>query len=229
MTRKAIRKIRERNFSRTKPRRPVHTWTRRLHFYLGLYLLVFIWLFAISGLFLNHPKWEFTHDFWERREEATFEQTVRPPQAARNDLEIAKIIMTQLNLRGEINQVATNPATNLFSFQVSKPGEIYDAEVDLSTGIATVKQTRLNFFGALDALHKFSGVSMRDATRERDWWLTRIWSAAMDAVAVGLIVLVTSGLYLWYSLKAKRVAGVIALGAGTFVGWFFLAGLVRLF
>ena len=30
-------------------------WNRRVHFYLGLYLLFFTWLFAFTGLLLNHP------------------------------------------------------------------------------------------------------------------------------------------------------------------------------
>ena len=34
-------------------------WNRKLHFYAGLFLLLFIWLFAVSGLILNHPKWTF--------------------------------------------------------------------------------------------------------------------------------------------------------------------------
>jgi hypothetical protein len=34
-------------------------WNRRLHYYLGLYLLFFCWLFAFTGLVLNHPRWAF--------------------------------------------------------------------------------------------------------------------------------------------------------------------------
>jgi len=30
-------------------------WNRKLHFYTGLFLLFFLWLFAFSGLLLNHP------------------------------------------------------------------------------------------------------------------------------------------------------------------------------
>ena len=34
-------------------------WNRKLHFYAGLFLLFFTWLFAFSGLLLNHPTWTF--------------------------------------------------------------------------------------------------------------------------------------------------------------------------
>ena len=33
------------------------TWNKKLHIYIGLYFLLFLWLFSISGLFLNHPPW----------------------------------------------------------------------------------------------------------------------------------------------------------------------------
>jgi hypothetical protein len=33
------------------------TWNRKAHYYLGLYLLLFIWLFSLTGLLLNHPRW----------------------------------------------------------------------------------------------------------------------------------------------------------------------------
>jgi len=32
-------------------------WSRRIHIWLGLYMLLFLWLFAVSGLFMNHPDW----------------------------------------------------------------------------------------------------------------------------------------------------------------------------
>ena len=34
-------------------------WNRKLHFYTGLFLIVFLWLFAFTGLLLNHPTWMF--------------------------------------------------------------------------------------------------------------------------------------------------------------------------
>ena len=40
------------------PRRSWRTWNQKLHIYLGLYFLVFLWLFAVSGLLLNHG-WQF--------------------------------------------------------------------------------------------------------------------------------------------------------------------------
>jgi hypothetical protein len=54
-------------------------WNRRLHYYLGLYLLFFSWLFAFTGLLLNHPRWQFAQ-FWPNRAQST---TERPPARKR--------------------------------------------------------------------------------------------------------------------------------------------------
>ena len=43
-------------------------WNRKLHFYAGLFLLFFMWLFAFSGLVLNHPTWSFAESWTNRKE-----------------------------------------------------------------------------------------------------------------------------------------------------------------
>jgi len=53
-------------------------WNRRLHFYIGLYLLFFLWLFAFTGLLLNHPGWTFA-EFWPTRKQTAFERAITPP------------------------------------------------------------------------------------------------------------------------------------------------------
>ena len=215
----------------SRPRRvdeQLRTWTRRLHFYLGLYLLLFLWLFSISGLFLNHPEWELTHDFWEQRQESSSERVIVPPLAT-GDLALAKDLMRQLGIAGEVNEIKRSPADDQFSFRTERPGQIFNVDASLGTRRATVKQVDLNAWGVLNGLHKFTGVSMNDPGRERDWVLTMIWSIAMDAVALGLIVLVLSGVYLWYRLKKKRLLGLVVLGAGTASCGFFVLGLAQIF
>jgi hypothetical protein len=47
----------------------------------------------------------------------------------------------------------------------------------------------------------------------------------MDAVAVGLIVMVLSSYYMWFRLKKIHLWGWIALASGFAVCGFFVAGL----
>jgi hypothetical protein len=37
--------------------RDFERWNRKLHYYLGLYFLFFLWLFSATGLMLNHQQW----------------------------------------------------------------------------------------------------------------------------------------------------------------------------
>jgi hypothetical protein len=225
--RKETRRIRGERSAAARPGKGrVWIWSRRLHFYLGLYFLLFVWLFSISGLALNHH-WAFA-DFWPSRREATAERTIARPAMA-GDLATAQALMRQLGIEGEVNDTKREPGADRFGFQVIRPRRTVNVEADFGTGLATVKEIRVNAWGVMSALHHFTGVSMTDETRTRDWWLTRIWSLAMDAVALGLIVLVASGVYLWYHLKAKRALGLLSLGLGLATSAFFLFGLGRMF
>ena len=200
----------------------IRLWTRRLHNYLGLYLLLFIWLFSVSGLVLNHSKWT-AAQFWKSREEITTEHRITRPDVS-GDVALASILMAQLGVVGEIQETTTRGDT-LFEFQVVKPGQVVRVRARLDSARASVTAIRVNTWGVLDALHKFTGVKMGDPSRTRDWMLTRLWSLAMDALALGLVFIVASGLYLWYRLPLKRRPGLVALAAGVACCWFLLYGL----
>ncbi len=197
-------------------------WTRKLHNYLGLYFLLFIWLFAISGLVLNHSKWS-VGEFWKSRQESIAQRAITRPSAS-GDIAIAADLMTQLGIVGEIGDTKRDAEGRVFDFQVVKPGKVFRVEARLDSAFAKVTEIRLNAWGVLDALHKFTGVRMDAPAQSRDWILTRIWSLAMDALAVGLVILVCSGLYLWYRLPSKRATGLVALVAGVACCAFFLYG-----
>lgn len=197
-------------------------WNRRLHYYLGLYLLFFCWLFALSGLLLNHPQWQFAQ-FWPNRVQTTSEQVVAIGAAA-SDLDRARDIVRQLGLSGEIQWPAARPEGAL-AFQVTRPGLIADVRVDLETGRAIVQRNDLNAWGVVHLLHTFTGMPAGDTRNERDWMLTTAWALSMDAVAAGLILMVVSSLIMWYRLNTKRRAGVMALLLGLLACGVFLKGL----
>jgi len=54
----------------------LETWNRRLHYYLGLYFLFFLWLFSLTGLMLNHQQW-FT-DLYDRHQ-VSYDPEIRTP------------------------------------------------------------------------------------------------------------------------------------------------------
>lgn len=196
------------------------TWIWRLHIYIGLYLLLFTILYFVSGLILNHSNWKFTQ-YWQKREVVTFEKNIQIPEAE-GDLARARDIMEQLDISGEINLPARRPKEGQFIFGVSRLGKNRRVEINLSTGIASVRETNVNIWGVLYASHLFTGVR---GNQKRDWIMTRIWSISMDAVGIGLIFLVISSVYLWYKRKRNKLPGLIILGISLFLCLFFIFGL----
>jgi len=187
-------------------------WNRRFHYYLGLYLLFFCWLFAFTGLLLNHPRWQFAQ-FWPNRVQSS---SVHEFQAlnGNTDLTRARDLMQQLGIAGEIQWPARQPADGPFTFQVSRPGQVVEVKADLAMRRATLQQSTLNAWGVLHVLHTFIGVRAADPMNERDWVLTTVWALTMDAVAAGLIAMVFSSYIMWYRLKAKRRWGIVSLVLG---------------
>ena len=200
---------------------------RKLHNYLGLSLLLFLWLFAVSGLVLNHSSWG-AAQFWKQRNETS---TIRPIDVprARDDIGLATDLMRQLAIVGEVMETKRSPDGARFEFQVVKPGRVARVDVRLDSARAVVTNIELNAWGVVDALHKFTGTRMDDPAPTRDWLLTKLWSLSMDALAIGLIVLVASGVYLWYrGAGARRRAGLVALTAGVVSCAFFVYGLAAM-
>ena len=198
-------------------------WNRRVHYYLGLYLLFFCWLFAFTGLLLNHPRWEFAQ-FWPNRTQSTTEHPFQTPQGT-TDLERARGLMRQFGMAGEIQWPSAQSGTGSFAFQVSRPGLVIDVKANRQSGRATLQRTDLNAWGVMHVLHAFTGVRAADTGNGRDWALTTVWALSMDAVAAGLIIMVFGSYVMWFRLKAKRRWGIVALLLGLVSCGAFVAGL----
>lgn len=198
------------------------SWNRRAHYYLGLYLILVVWLFCFTGLLLNHPEWRFA-EFWPMRKQSTVQRTIKRPPAG-SDLQQARDILAQLDLQGEIEWTVEREDSSRFDFRASRPGHIFEIKTDLDRGQATVQRIDLNAWGVMRILHTFSGVRAGDARNERDWILTSIWAFAMDAAAAGLAVMVLGSYYMWWRLPRKRVWGFVVLVSGWIVCAVFVSG-----
>jgi hypothetical protein len=198
-------------------------WNRKLHFYIGLYLLFFLWLFAFTGLLLNHANWSFA-DFWPTRNQTTFEHAIAPPPPG-SDLIQAKDILNQLAIRGEIEWTSTRADSRQFNFRASRPGHMFEIRADLNRNVATVQRIDVNAWGVMRILHTFTGVRAGDSRNQRDWILTSIWALSMDAVAAGLLVMVFGSYYMWWRLPRKRTWGTVSLVCGWIVCALFVVGL----
>lgn len=206
-----------------KPAAAFASWNRRLHYYLGLYFLFFLWLFALTGLLLNHGGWAFAQFFPNRRVSTEERSIVSVPNTG--GLDQARSVMRQIGVGGEIAWPGPRSDPARLDFDASRPGHLYQIHADLAHRRVRITATQYNAWGILRMLHTFVGVSADDSRNQRDWVVTWLWALSMDAVAAGIILMVLSSYFMWWSLKGKRLLGIAALGSGALVCGLFIAGL----
>ena len=199
----------------------VDVWNRRLHYYLGLYFLFFLWLFSLTGLMLNHQQW--FSDLYDRAE-SKHQLSIETPLGD-TLLEQTRDVMRQLGLQGEIDWPASQPVWHI-DFNVSRPNGAAQVRVDLNAKQAFVREFENGRLHAFQIFHTFSGSRFNQPASRRDWIVTSIWVWAMDALALGLIVIVLGSYYMWWQLKKRKTLGVAALALGAASCGVFVAGLL---
>jgi hypothetical protein len=198
----------------------LESWNRRLHFYLGLYFLFFLWLFSLTGLMLNHGRWGVSLAA-NARTETHYERPVAVP-ADSTDLDRVQEVMRQLGLVGEVDLPAQQPGWLLFN--TSRPSDANQVRIDMNQGIASIQHFENGHLGRFRILHTFSGSRYSQTTSQRDWVVTKVWVFAMDALAAGLIVMVLGSYYMWWRLKKRRELGLAAVVAGVLAAAWFVSG-----
>ncbi|KAA9035496.1 hypothetical protein FW778_21290 [Ginsengibacter hankyongi] len=195
-------------------------WGRKVHIHLGLFLLLFIWLFSFSGLLLNHGDWKISN-FWDKRKET---QIVTPIHASTSSDSSTRLkdIMSQLKIAGEISDVKMWPDS--IYFRVSKPGEVRNMEVNFITGVCTQKELQYNLAGKIRTLHSFNGVDKNNPGRQPNWIITDIWRLSMDGIATGLLLLCISSWIMWFKIRERYRWGwfVLILGFGAAIYFIFV-------
>lgn len=196
-------------------------WNRKLHYYLGLYFLFFLWLFSLTGLMLNHQQW-FT-DLYARRE-SSYDMPIATP-AGDTRIEQTGDLVRQLNLRGEVDWPASQPAGHI-DFNVARPSGSALVRADLNAGKAYVREFDNGALHTFQIFHTFSGSRFNQPASERDWIVTSVWVFAMDALAAGLIVMVLGSYYMWWRLKKRKALGIAVLCAGVATCTVFVLGVL---
>lgn len=115
----------------------IEKWNKKIHIYLGLFFFLFLWIFCISGLFLNHPGW-----FHGKPQRNSVDKPVEMMNAG-DQITKARHLMDQLDLTGEaLFQGAPKPGQ--FTFVVMRPDERTFVNVNLETKVAKVTHVEGN-------------------------------------------------------------------------------------
>jgi len=198
-------------------------WNRKFHIYIGLFLLLFILFFSLSGLLLNHSQWEFA-SFWKERDETEIITPLTIPINL-DSVSLLHNFMKQLKISGEISNVSLTPAS--IDFRVAKPGTIQDIHIDFKSSISDQKKIVFNWWGKMRILHTFNGSDKMNPGTQPNWLVTRIWRLSMDAIALGLIFLCTGSWIMWYKIRNDYSLGPIVLIMGV-AGVIFFIFLLRI-
>jgi hypothetical protein len=168
---------------------------------------------------LNHQQW-FTDLY--KRTEYSYEMPITVP-AGDTVLAQTRELMRQLDLQGEIDWPAAQPAWHV-DFNVSRPSGAAQVRADLSAKVAYIRTFDNSRLHAFQIFHTFSGSRFNQPASQRDWMVTSIWVWSMDALALGLIVMVIGSYYMWWTLKKRRTLGFVTLAAGALSCGAFVAG-----
>ena len=199
----------------------LEVWNKKVHYYLGLYFLFFLWLFSLTGLMLNHQQW--FADLY-RRAEYSYDTPIATP-AGTTEVEQTRDLMRQLNLTGEIDWPASQPVGHI-DFSISRPTGAAQVRVDLNAKTAYIREFDNKPLHAFQIFHTFSGSRFNQPASRRDWIVTSVWVWAMDALAAGLIFTVFGSYCMWWQLKKKRALGFVVLAAGVASCAVFVTGLL---
>ena len=113
----------------------VRRWNKKIHIYLGLYMLLFLWLFSISGLLINH------HNWFQQQEK--LEKPIQLPQGA-DDQAKAEDLRAQLGLSGDFRPARGNrkPPPGHFIFTLVGLERDISVDADLEKSVATIQYGR---------------------------------------------------------------------------------------
>ncbi|MEO5741731.1 MAG: hypothetical protein ABIS29_14170 [Vicinamibacterales bacterium] len=176
-------------------------FVRRAHLYTGLFLLPWVIMFGVSTIPINHQSPEPAN--WTRIGEHTFDAPV--PEAADNLRPLGRQMMNVAGIDGGYWVYRVNPQ----HVQAGHPDFLAPVRLNYFA-----KEKRLVVERRPFSLRPFlSGMHTRGGYDMDGLW-DSVWAVFVDAVCVGLILWIASGVYMWWGLPSTRRWGWTALGAG---------------
>lgn len=180
---------------------------RRTHLYLGLALMPWFLLYAVSSIAFSHAPYFEERDKakqlpnWTPRFERAYEATV--PEGDLRPL--GARIVAEAGLQGAWGVYRVSPTqinVYVYTFWRSTQVKYMVAERRL---VAEDMRFRWDHF--LTGMHAKGGFA-------QEGWMHDSWAVVVDIVALALMVWVASGVYLWWGVRPARTWGAAALAAG---------------
>ncbi len=182
-------------------------FNRRLHLYLGLFLLPWFFLYGVSSLVFSHPKYF----------ESLFTSS-QPDWTPRFDRPYEVDVSAGANLRAAGGRIMKDSGLDR-AYGVYKESErrfhvwafsFRDAtrivyKVDEKRLVAEDRRFRWDHF--LTGMHARGGF-------EQASFLDTLWAVVVDLACIGMLLWIATGVYMWWNLPHLRVWGALALAGG---------------
>jgi hypothetical protein len=190
---------------------------RRLHLYLGLALLPWFFMYAISSVPFAHNQFFEQRDaakglpLWTLRAEHSIDLPVPADAAGLRTLGAALLEHAGVDATnfGTYRQGPTQINVYAYSFWKSTQLKYFTDQAKV-----TVEDRRFRWDHFLTGMHARGGF-------EQEGLLQRSWSVVVDIVCLSMIVWIASGLFMWWELPGQRRWGWAAILAGTISFLFF--------
>ncbi|MFQ5747742.1 MAG: PepSY domain-containing protein [Gemmatimonadota bacterium] len=199
--------------------------TRRTHAYLALALLPWVAMYGLTAVAYSHTgafsrlEGGRSGPDWQPRFERPFDLPLPASEAPVDDGELRRLgerVLEEAGLRGAFAVSRPQPerlVVSRYDFR-STTRLTYDAAAGRL--VAEDRAFRLDpFMRRLHARAGFTQASLLDDA----------WGAIVDLVALGFLVWIASGIYMWIRLRRCRLSGGLALGGGILAFVLFLFGL----
>ena len=177
-------------------KKPVLALCRTLHVYLTMFGLLVLLLFGITGFTVNHEEW-----FGATRPRVTEieGETPRALLVASDSLRIVEHLRKTFHVSGAMTDYDASGEKISVSFK--EPGQLWEIEIEQSTGRTRAHHEAYNFAAIINNLH-------------RGRYAGPAWSWVIDLSALLIVLACATGIVLWLALPRRRVLGFVALAVG---------------
>lgn len=169
---------------------------RTLHVYLTMFGLLVLLLFGITGFTANHEEW-----FGATHPRVTDSEGTMPRELlTKGDaLRIVEQVRTAWRVSGAMTDY--DASDDRISIAFKEPGQLWEVEIEKSTGRTKLHNETYNLAAFLNNLH-------------RGRYAGPAWRWAIDVSALLVVLACATGIVLWLALPRRRVMGFVALAVG---------------
>jgi uncharacterized protein len=173
---------------------------RYIHVYLTLFGLMLLAFFAVTGFMLNHEDWFLASESVKRTAVGTVPTQILQPA---DKLAIVELLRKDYAARGVVETCEVEEDSVRVVF--NGPGRRIEAVMQKEDGKLEVTYEYRGAVGVLLDLHRGKATGTA-------------WSLIIDGVCVLVLIVATTGLILWQSLRGRGHYGLLVLGLGLALG-----------